>query len=705
MATTSKKAGAAGLALEPWLALIIMCVAVIIFFARVLFRRFIIPWDFRGFHLPLAAAVFDAMKNGRSVLWDPSTYCGRPLFADPQAQVFYPPTGLAVFLATFFNFSKLVRVLEWELALHVFAAGAFTFLLLRRLGASTVAALCGGLVFELGGFFASQTQHVGAVETVTWMPLMWAAVWELRKGLVKTWFSMLAIAGALAILAGMPAMASTAITSSLILLLLLLATGEAQIRGVVIVVAAIFAAVGLSAIMLLPAIQLTLLSVAKYRTDWFDGRGFPPNILLSLIWPPEHEKVCDLIYCGESGLFLALLAVFKKQSRRSILPFLCLTVLSSIWMLGTGAIYGRVIWALLPKLVKGSLYPYCAMAPVCLGIAVLSGLGLDAIRRLSNVYKYGIALLVAGDLIIAGSGRPMNATDLRKEPGITREQIDGSRATLARLRELTGGTPPSRIDTHGATALLSTTAPLTQIPIANGYNPLVLERLIQARLAFAKGYRWGAWYEVENPESPVVDALNIRYLLTPKPIPTVGNGKTKYALVDRLPGFLVYENLSVLPRFWLVHHVEPVHSSREAFERVHQSDFEPSQVAVVTTGDSGAVEGLVGAKIMHSGEGLSSNDQVATVRYTGPEVTLQLSAAAPGFLASSEVSYPGWRAYLDGSEVPIYVTDGAFRGVNVPAGSHVVSFRFVPRIVWWGAGISAGFLLALSWISMRAGVN
>src|SRR6266516_3300689 len=107
----------------------ILLAAVLVFFARILFTgRYIIPWDFRGFHLPLASALFDAVRGAGSVLWDTGTYCGRPFFADPQAQVFYPPTGLTIFLSTLIGYSSLTRALEWELALHVFAAGVFTWL-------------------------------------------------------------------------------------------------------------------------------------------------------------------------------------------------------------------------------------------------------------------------------------------------------------------------------------------------------------------------------------------------------------------------------------------------------------------------------------------------------------------------------------------------------------------------------------------------
>ncbi|HEV3196482.1 MAG TPA: hypothetical protein VGZ73_01215 [Bryobacteraceae bacterium] len=661
-----------------------MLAAVLIFFARVLFtHNYIIPWDFREFHLPIATALFDAMKGTGSFLWDTSTYCGRPLFADPQGQVFYPPTEVAVLVSTWFGYSSLAQVLEWELVLHIFAAGAFTYLMLRMMGISRAAALCGGLVFELGGFFASQTQHFDTVEGAVWMPLMWVAAWKLRLGFSGRWFCALGIAGALSILAGVPAMSSTAIGSTIAYAGILWVFRETRVRGVATVLAAVVLAVGLSAIMLVPAIELTLRSVAKYRTDWFDGWGWPPRILISLIWPPGRDTVCDLIYCGVGGLVLAVSAVFNKYARKSSVPLFCLTVLSVFWMFGNGTIFGRAVWAVIPNLVKGSLYPYYGMAPVCLGIAVLSGIGLDRIQRLTAAHKYAIAVLVAADLIVVGSGRPMNADDVRKVPGITRDQIGGSSATLQRLQELIKGNPPARIDTHGMPVSFSTTAALIEVPTANGYNPLVLERLIQSRLAFAKGYRWGAWYEVENLASPMIDALNIRYILANNAIPAVVNGTPRYSLAAELPGFLVYENRSALPRFWLVHEVRVAHTPQEAFEQVQRPDFMPSRFAVVED-DAGPPAARPPALPV-----VGREEGVRVVHYEPRAITLEVRAGAPGFLATSEVHYPGWRGFVDGAEVPVLMTNGAFRGLPIAAGEHVVQFRFAPRIVYLGAGISA----------------
>ncbi|MBV8732142.1 MAG: YfhO family protein, partial [Acidobacteriia bacterium] len=149
-----------------------LLIAVLIFFRKVLFEDgYSIPWDFRSFHLPLATALLNALRSGESLLWDPNTYCGRPLFGDPQVQLYYPPTDVVIALSALLPSLDLAHLLEWQLVLHVFAAGAFTFLFLRRAGISSPAALCGGLIFELGGFFASQAQHLGAIDSAVWIPL------------------------------------------------------------------------------------------------------------------------------------------------------------------------------------------------------------------------------------------------------------------------------------------------------------------------------------------------------------------------------------------------------------------------------------------------------------------------------------------------------------------------------------------------------
>ena len=88
------------------------------------------------------------------------------------------------------------------------------------------------------------------------------------------------------------------------------------------------------------------------------------------------------------------------------------------------------------------------------------------------------------------------------------------------------------------------------------------------------------------------------------------------------------------------------------------------------------------------------------------EVTLRVDAERAGLLFVSEVWHPNWHAYVDGSEVPVYRTDVAFRGVEVPAGSHTV--RFVYRssalgVAKWLAGLTLLVVMAaLGWLGWRS---
>jgi uncharacterized membrane protein YfhO len=70
-------------------------------------------------------------------------------------------------------------------------------------------------------------------------------------------------------------------------------------------------------------------------------------------------------------------------------------------------------------------------------------------------------------------------------------------------------------------------------------------------------------------------------------------------------------------------------------------------------------------------------------------VEVQATAARPGWLVVRDAFYPGWHAYVDGQEAPIYPAFVAFRAVPVPAGTHRVAFRFEPASVRGGLLLSA----------------
>jgi uncharacterized membrane protein YfhO len=70
------------------------------------------------------------------------------------------------------------------------------------------------------------------------------------------------------------------------------------------------------------------------------------------------------------------------------------------------------------------------------------------------------------------------------------------------------------------------------------------------------------------------------------------------------------------------------------------------------------------------------------------DIGIRMSSAGGGFLVLSENAYPGWRARVDGAEVPIYRADVTLQGIVVPAGIHRVEFTMESRSLRTGMVVS-----------------
>lgn len=71
--------------------------------------------------------------------------------------------------------------------------------------------------------------------------------------------------------------------------------------------------------------------------------------------------------------------------------------------------------------------------------------------------------------------------------------------------------------------------------------------------------------------------------------------------------------------------------------------------------------------------------------------------SARQLLVVSDTWYPGWRATVDGNEVPVHRTNYMFRGVFVPAGEHTVRFDFWPVNLGWYCTVSIfGMLIVIA---------
>ncbi len=188
---------------------------------------------------------------------------------------------------------------------------------------------------------------------------------------------------------------------------------------------------------------------------------------------------------------------------------------------------------------------------------------------------------------------------------------------------------------------------------------------------------------------PLLSLLNVKYILSRVPI-----ADSRLRLLQ--PGDIaVYENLLALPRAFLVTHSRRLSNDVEIFAALHASDFDPRREAIVE--DSRAE--------LRPPAASTTPGSVNLRAHTAERTELEVASPTPALLVESEIFYPGWRAELDGSDVPIYPVNYVLRGVLIPPGSHRLVFTYEPTSVQYGFFISGFTLLAVSVVGVLLSVS
>ena len=675
----------------------------LVFFRSVLFNPHShIPFDIEAFHLPLTTYVARCVRQGTFPFWDPYPYCGVPIHADITAQLFYPFTWIAILLGNHSGGLKLFYWMEWLDPLHMILAGVFAFFLLRQLGASPPAALLGGTVYQLGGYFASQAQHLGAICSGAWFPLVLLCILKLTRAVTWRWVTILALSVALTILSGFPAATFVVFGGAALMILGLCLWPRPKWKTIGAIVAGFALGHVIAVIQIVPTYQLGRLSIASLRSDWHvTGGGLRLESLVSLIIPnyyhiftpfdPSQYKLPInftflYVYCGLIPLVLVLLAPFLRRARQLKMLFL-FAVISVVWMLGDQTPVYRLVYTHLPRFVRGALYAEFALMAFCLFMALTSALVLQRMAgRVPAVALWCIALLTAVDLTYFGSGRTMNSMPGGYKGENSEYLISGYPGALANVQKLVDVTnPPVRVDylDTGAWPYIQGSE-ILKLPTANGDNPFMLLRIRSLRRLFCGGYYWERNLPVNRPSSPLVNMLNIGYLAAQTAEASARFADSLGELAGDFGGLRFYRMPAPLRRFFLARRLHISSGAEETFSYLVRPDFKPAEEAVVEAQDLQPLDVL--------GEGA-----VTVERYSPNRIDLNVVTAGPAFLATSEALYPGWSVAINGEAGRLYMTNGAFRGVMLSSGTNHIAMTYWPKgFLIWTAISAAGLLVALA---------
>lgn len=208
----------------------------------------------------------------------------------------------------------------------------------------------------------------------------------------------------------------------------------------------------------------------------------------------------------------------------------------------------------------------------------------------------------------------------------------------------------------------------------NGYNPLRIG--FYDRLVAPGEQNWSADQRrfppsFESYDSALARALGLTYLVLGQSldrIPGLANPPAAELLLGGPPVW-IYRLAGAMPRTSLVNQFDI--ADADATRRDGRLLIEPSADRALVDVKSTSQRAPIASK--------SESPGVARIVSSRPgRVEVVASSAGGGLLTLHDIYYPGWIAEVDEKPTSILRADILFRGVELPPGTHKVTFRFAP---------------------------
>jgi hypothetical protein len=626
--------------------------------------------------------------------WNPYEGTGMPLAGETQAAALFPPT-----LLTYFSNGQLYEHLLFEIL-----AGVCTYGLLRRVGLIRAAALAGGIAYALNGKFAWFSD--AGVNPLAFLPMIlwgleraYAAIVERRGG----GWRLIALGVALSIYAGFPEVAF--INGLMAIPWLLWRCGCLRGRdiGRLLIKTVLGGVTGLLLAAPMLVAMLDYVGHADLVTHVGHGLGsrhLPfsqlPQMLLPYIFGPVNGAPHSAVWIMVGGYLTAALVVLAlvgltapgRHGLKVAMLAWALLVFSRIYGVpGVGQVLGVI-----PGMNQIQFYRY-GTAALELPIIVLAALGIDGITHGPAPRRR----LLAGALVGLGAV-VVAALTARPEIDSLRHLVEHSHTYF--LVSLIWG--------------LATAAAVAVIAVVP--SPQLRAALLTVVVA--------------------IDAVAL-FAVPPFAAP-------RQAMVDRAPVAYLQRHLG-LQRFYTLGPIQPNYGSYFAIAELGVDDFPPQSYAGYVHHRLDPAAPFVGFRtpaapsaqqelMLHLGSYgqtavryvlVPAGQRLPTRRHrlrlvdrtpttwiyeitrAAPFMTAagcrvsaasfdsaQVTCPRPTRLIRRETALPGWTARIDGHAVPMGRVKGLFQSVTVPAGTHRITFTFVPVEMNWGLiGLLAGCVL------------
>lgn len=663
-------------------------------------KRVNLVGDITGYHYPLLTFAHKSVRQGHMPQWDPSIYCGIPFAANIQVGLFYPGNWVLPLFNRGRDGLRLWTV-EMNEFLHFWLAFVFAWLWLRRRAGSDLPAILGASVVSFSGYAIGQSEHYGVIQGYAWFPFALWGVEEFARGdgWRKLW--KVAVASAMTFLAGYPptwvVLAVCIVSYSL---------GRLGWKRIPAVAAATFAGLFLAAVQLLPTLEAL---PVKMPEDAFGGglrlamyrQFFLPNLYdqshRSGSWMMEEQY-----YFVGSLALLAVGWILYKKLFAGLLPAAAMVV-AALWLAQDPGGWIHSLGQRLPILMQvleqtsflllftlaAAMATAAAAADVrmrewkqskWIGRAAMAAALLWNARQLwvwrHDGAGFGIGWWSAREVIVVSiiffflirAGRSKLITAMLLFTMWTEYKVFGTNRRFSSSmagnidkgwagdasrggREMKGvaaavyakllATPEYRVGL--VEAMHATEARHYGLSTPQGFDPFLPLQYRQEVEQYVK-FETNREFQIDWRSDAMLQAFGVGYILT-------AAQSTEHSAIL---GDSRFELMEPSQTFY---HVFRYRDAKPAYR--------------------------------------FAGGTAKKVRWLPERRSIRVFSESGGELTLLEQYFPGWVAYVDGDPVPMQRYGKAFQKIHVPAGRHMVEFKFNSPGLWRGMIISMLSIAAL----------
>jgi hypothetical protein len=677
---------------------------------------------------PYRALIARASSLGLLPLWNPYILGGTPLEASSQSAPFYP-----------FNFLYYVFPLNlaWSLCIIVrlFLAALFMAALVRAIGGTITGSIFSGIIFSLSGFMTAW-QGQGMGDAAIWLPMICYSVHRLHTRPSTASIALASVSFAMPVLSGHPETAVHLAVTGCIFALLFVRDRQKQqveVRFIAHMAFAGILALGLASVQIVPTLEW-FGQLGKFvdrippALSRHDGQGLFSRDLMSspssaLVPIPEAAS-----YLGMIGLMAVPLALFHR-SKQYVLFFALIAAGAAAIAFSVEPMHWIASHLPLFKSMKNGRLILVAT----FGIAALAGLGISAIeqnqKKVSSEKRKLALILIAGAflLCIGGIYEVHRATFvpvefLRGPWGPLQFLLAGAGLLVWRVKGkvqdrlfsilLCGIAAVELLSfSFGYTGFAETenvfpTAPVYEFlksrgdpstfRIAKSGYPIPANSGILYGLESADGYEIpteraktfnsglteerddAVFYDagrVAQSRDRRMDMLNVKYWIVIARSPQFrefSQNPERFKQIYTEGSIAIFENMSVLPRLFASPQagIQIIPDANTQMAQIRDPLFVPEKTVYFsaeplrTRSDESGI--------------LSFKSDIQLIQSGMNTYAFQTRTSSPSVLVLSQIYYPGWKAAIDGTVVPVYPVDYALTGILAPQGEHTVRFYFQP---------------------------